>query len=174
MLFKLSIFTSLASIPLSSSSKIVTPVSRSGSSAYDANHSPAGSPVANSSVAGTVLTNATSPVYGGLGTWYGDTCGESGCWQNGACAFVDYVLPATIDGSTCVSEDIWNNGYHCGACVEIMYNGKKKIAMVRGSLLEYCPSEIRLITLLCAGHQQDRWKRNSSRHDARHVLSNCR
>jgi hypothetical protein len=102
--------------------------------------------------AAAVSTNATSSVYSGLGTWYGENCGESACWQNGACAFVDYVLPATIDGSTCVSEDIWNNGYHCGACVEIMYKGKKKIAMVRGSLLEYCPSEIRLITILCAGH----------------------
>ena len=143
MLSKLSIFASLASIAVSSSYKIATPVSASGSSAT---LSPAGSPIAVSSVAGTVLTNASSSVYSGLGTWYGGTCGESGCWQKGACAFVDYVLPATIDGSTCVAEEIWNNGYHCGACVEIMYNGKKKIAMVRGSLVEYCPSEIRLIT----------------------------
>ncbi|KAH8755936.1 RlpA-like double-psi beta-barrel-protein domain-containing protein-containing protein [Hyaloscypha finlandica] len=127
MLSKLSIFASLASIAVSSSYKIATPVSASGSSAT---LSPAGSPIAVSSVAGTVLTNASSSVYSGLGTWYGGTCGESGCWQKGACAFVDYVLPATIDGSTCVAEEIWNNGYHCGACVEIMYNGKKKIAMV--------------------------------------------
>jgi hypothetical protein len=56
--------------------------------------------------AAAVSTNATSSVYSGLGTWYGENCGESACWQNGACAFVDYVLPATIDGSTCVSEDI--------------------------------------------------------------------
>jgi hypothetical protein len=103
MLSKLSIFSSLASIAVSSSYKIATPVSASGSSATP---SPAGCPIAVSSVAGPVLTNASSSIYSGLGTWYGGTCGESGCWQKGACAFVDYVLPATIDGSTCVAEEI--------------------------------------------------------------------
>lgn len=69
-------------------------------------------------------------VFNGDTTWYGEDCGEESCWQGGACAFVDYTLPATIDGSTCVSEVIWNSSYHCGACVEITYQGKKKIAMI--------------------------------------------
>ncbi|CZT43679.1 uncharacterized protein RSE6_03750 [Rhynchosporium secalis] len=73
----------------------------------------------------------TSPVNIGLGTWYGESCGEMPCWQGGACAFVDYVLPPSIMGSTCISEQIWNNGYHCGGCVEISYKGgAKKIAMI--------------------------------------------
>jgi hypothetical protein len=79
-------------------------------------------------------TSASGEVYKGDTTWYGKTCGEEECWQGGACAFVDYTLPATIDGSTCVSEVIWNSSYHCGACVEITYQGKKKIAMVRKTL----------------------------------------
>lgn len=77
---------------------------------------------------------STGEVFNGDTTWYGKDCGEEECWQKGACAFVDYTLPATIDGSTCVSEAIWNSSYHCGACVEITYQGKKKIAMVRESL----------------------------------------
>lgn len=66
----------------------------------------------------------------GKGTWYGESCGEEACWQQGACAFTDYVLPSSIAGSTCVSEAIWNNGQDCGGCVSITYNGVKKIAMV--------------------------------------------
>ncbi|KAH0285036.1 barwin-like endoglucanase [Aureobasidium namibiae CBS 147.97] len=67
----------------------------------------------------------------GKGTWYGENCGEEACWQQGACAFTDYVLPSTIAGSTCVSETIWANGADCGGCVEISYKGgAKKIAMV--------------------------------------------
>ncbi|KAK8096824.1 uncharacterized protein PG998_005048 [Apiospora kogelbergensis] len=66
----------------------------------------------------------------GQGTWYGESCGEEPCWQKGPCAFVDYVLPSGIDGSTCVSETIWDNAYHCGGCVSITYQGKKKIAMI--------------------------------------------
>ncbi|KAK8063651.1 hypothetical protein PG996_008303 [Apiospora saccharicola] len=72
----------------------------------------------------------TSAAETGQGTWYGESCGEEGCWQNGPCAFVDYVLPSGIDGSTCVSETIWDNAYHCGGCVSITYKGKKKIAMI--------------------------------------------
>lgn len=79
-------------------------------------------------------TSDSGEVFNGDTTWYGKTCGEESCWQNGACAFVDYTLPAEIDGSTCVSEVIWNSSYHCGACVEITYQGKKKIAMVRKAL----------------------------------------
>lgn len=68
----------------------------------------------------------------GKGTWYGMSCGEEACWQQGACAFTDYVLPSSIAGSTCVSETIWNNGQNCGGCVSITYKGgAKKIAMVR-------------------------------------------
>ncbi|THV99408.1 barwin-like endoglucanase [Aureobasidium pullulans] len=67
----------------------------------------------------------------GKGTWYGMSCGEEACWQQGACAFTDYVLPSSIAGSTCVSETIWNNGQNCGGCVSITYKGgAKKIAMV--------------------------------------------
>ncbi|KAH7317926.1 RlpA-like double-psi beta-barrel-protein domain-containing protein-containing protein, partial [Rhexocercosporidium sp. MPI-PUGE-AT-0058] len=72
----------------------------------------------------------TSALMNGDGTWYGEDCGEEPCWQGGACAFVDYVLPASIAGSTCVSEVIWNSSYNCGGCVEITYKGKKKIAMI--------------------------------------------
>ncbi|EOA86747.1 carbohydrate-binding module family 63 protein [Exserohilum turcica Et28A] len=75
-------------------------------------------------------TAANGQIFKGDTTWYGESCGEEECWQKGACAFVDYTLPATIDGSTCVSEVIWNSSYHCGACVEITYQGKKKIAMI--------------------------------------------
>lgn len=73
---------------------------------------------------------AVKALQSGKGTWYGKSCGEEPCWQNGACAFVDYKLPATVAGSTCVSEVIWENGYHCGGCVAINYGGKRKIAMV--------------------------------------------
>lgn len=81
----------------------------------------------------STASSAYTQTFNGDLTWYGKDCGEESCWQGGACAFVDYVLPATIDGSTCVSEVIWNSSYHCGACVEIDYQGKKKIAMVRES-----------------------------------------
>ncbi|EMD68576.1 hypothetical protein GGP41_003211 [Bipolaris sorokiniana] len=78
----------------------------------------------------STASSAYTQTFNGDLTWYGKDCGEESCWQGGACAFVDYVLPATIDGSTCVSEVIWNSSYHCGACVEIDYQGKKKIAMI--------------------------------------------
>lgn len=126
--------TFATSVSVSLSTGLFTSVLASITSAAHVVSSPTtistSSATAVSSAAGAVSTEPTSSLLGGLGTWYGETCGESGCWENGPCSFVDYVLPATIDGSTCVSEDIWNNGYQCGACVEIMYKGKKKIAMV--------------------------------------------
>lgn len=67
----------------------------------------------------------------GLGTRYGDGCTEEDCWQSGACSFTDYVLPASVDGSTCVSEEIWNNGANCGGCISVSYKGKKITVMVR-------------------------------------------
>jgi hypothetical protein len=66
----------------------------------------------------------------GQGTRYGDGCTEEDCWQGGACSFTDYTLPASVDGSTCVSEDIWNDGYNCGGCIEVSYQGKKIVVMV--------------------------------------------
>lgn len=74
--------------------------------------------------------SATSEVFTGMGTRYGQ-CGEEDCWQSGACSFVDYTLPANIDGSTCVSTDIWNNGANCGGCISVTYKGKTIIVMVR-------------------------------------------
>ncbi|KAK3046255.1 hypothetical protein LTR09_012247 [Extremus antarcticus] len=66
----------------------------------------------------------------GQGTRYGDDSTEEDCWQGGACSFTHYELPASIDGSTCVSEDIWNDGYNCGGCIEVSYQGKKITVMV--------------------------------------------
>lgn len=66
----------------------------------------------------------------GLGTRYGDDCTEEDCWQGGACSFTDYILPSSIDGSTCVSEEIWNNGANCGGCISVSYKGKKITVMV--------------------------------------------
>lgn len=66
----------------------------------------------------------------GMGTRYGDGCTEEDCWQGGACSFTDYVLPSSVDGSTCVSEDIWQQGYNCGGCISVSYKGKKLTIMV--------------------------------------------
>jgi hypothetical protein len=66
----------------------------------------------------------------GMGTRYGLNCKEEDCWQQGACAFTDYTLPSTVDGSTCVSEDIWNSSEHCGGCISVAYKGKKIVVMV--------------------------------------------
>jgi len=67
----------------------------------------------------------------GLGTMYGSgECTEEDCWQGGACAFVDYTLPSGVDGSTCVSEDIWQDGYNCGGCISVTYKGKTLTVMV--------------------------------------------
>lgn len=66
----------------------------------------------------------------GRGTRYGDDCTEEDCWQNGACSFTDYKLPSSIDGSTCVSQDIWNKGANCGGCISVSYKGKKITVMV--------------------------------------------
>ncbi|KAM0235917.1 hypothetical protein ACHAP5_009515 [Fusarium lateritium] len=73
-----------------------------------------------------------NPTFTGLGTRYGDAdgCTEENCWQDGACSFVDYKLPAGIDGSTCVSEDIWENSANCGGCIEVTYKSKTLKIMV--------------------------------------------
>lgn len=66
----------------------------------------------------------------GLGTRYCPDGNEEDCWQDGACAFVDYDLPAGIDGSTCVSEEIWDSAAHCGQCISVTYKGKTLKVMV--------------------------------------------
>ncbi|KAK3677328.1 hypothetical protein LTR78_002866 [Recurvomyces mirabilis] len=66
----------------------------------------------------------------GQGTRYGAGCTEEDCWQGGACAFTDYTLPASVDGSTCVSEAIWNSSAQCGGCISVSYKGKKITVMV--------------------------------------------
>ncbi|KAM0717608.1 hypothetical protein Q7P37_007460 [Cladosporium fusiforme] len=66
----------------------------------------------------------------GLGTRYGKNCNEEDCWQNGACAFTDYTLPSAVDGSTCVSEDIWDSSAQCGGCISVSYKGKTIVVMV--------------------------------------------
>ena len=66
----------------------------------------------------------------GQGTRYGAGCTEEDCWQGGACAFTDYTLPASVDGSICVSEAIWNSSAQCGRCISVSYKGKKITVMV--------------------------------------------
>lgn len=73
---------------------------------------------------------ARSEVLWGVGTRYGGGCTEEDCWQKGACSFVDYELPAGIDGSTCVSDDIWDSGANCGGCISVTYKGKTLTIMV--------------------------------------------
>jgi hypothetical protein len=102
-----------------------------------ANSTAASSPAA-SGASGSLPPSADTTVYNGDGTWYGEDCGEEACWNGGACQFVNYTLPATIDGSTCVSEAIWNSSANCGGCVAITYQGKKKIAMVRPNQAHSC------------------------------------
>ncbi|KAG6030127.1 hypothetical protein E4U19_000650 [Claviceps sp. Clav32 group G5] len=72
------------------------------------------------------------PKFVGLGTRYGldYPCTEADCWQKGSCSFTDYKLPAGIDGTTCVSEEIWDNGAHCGGCISVTYKGKTLTIMV--------------------------------------------
>lgn len=80
----------------------------------------------------STVTNAAavSPVFTGLGTRYGDGCTEENCWQDGACSFVGYDLPPGIDGSTCVSDEIWNKGANCGGCIQVTYKSKTIKVMV--------------------------------------------
>jgi hypothetical protein len=68
----------------------------------------------------------------GKGTRYGDSdgCTEEDCWQSGACAFTSYTLPSNIDGSACVSEQIWDSSAHCGGCIKVTYKGKTLTIMV--------------------------------------------
>jgi hypothetical protein len=69
----------------------------------------------------------------GMGTRYGLDCTEEDCWQNGACAFTDYTLPSSVDGSTCVSEELWDSSAHCGGCISVSYKGKTITVMVSRS-----------------------------------------
>ncbi|KAI8671878.1 hypothetical protein NCS57_00664300 [Fusarium keratoplasticum] len=85
-------------------------------------------PTASSATASSAPSSeeaSTSEVFTGLGTRYGlsDGCTEEDCWQSGACSFVDYDLPSGLDGSTCVSDDIWDNGANCGGCISVTYKG---------------------------------------------------
>ncbi|KAJ4180967.1 hypothetical protein NW767_014273 [Fusarium falciforme] len=75
-------------------------------------------------------TTPASEIFWGTGTRYGSPCTEMDCWQNAACSFVGYDLPAGIDGSTCVSNDIWDNGGNCGGCIAVTYKGKTLKIMV--------------------------------------------
>jgi hypothetical protein len=87
---------------------------------------------ATSTVVNAAAVQGTSKVFTGLGTRYGDAdgCTEEDCWQNGACSFVGYDLPPGIDGTTCVSDEIWNNGANCGGCIQVDYKGKSLKIMV--------------------------------------------
>ncbi|KAG6183277.1 hypothetical protein E4U36_002787 [Claviceps purpurea] len=80
----------------------------------------------------TAAAAPAGPKFVGLGTRYGldYPCTEADCWQKGSCSFTDYKLPAGIDGTTCVSEEIWDNGAHCGGCISVTYKGKTLTIMV--------------------------------------------
>ncbi|KAK2038255.1 barwin-like endoglucanase [Colletotrichum somersetense] len=111
------------------------------SSLANAAESPAVTTSSNPSTAGAASTTtslaavaalqtSSSETFFGLGTRYGGSCTEEDCWQDAACSFVGYDLPAGIDGSTCVSDDIWNNGANCGGCISVTYQGKTLKIMV--------------------------------------------
>jgi hypothetical protein len=103
----------------------------------------------------------------GLGTRYGDDCTEENCWQSGACSFTDYTLPASVDGSTCVSEEIWNNGANCGGCISVSYKGKTITVMVSRPGL---PSGKWAALLRSEIGDQSHWRRQEpSRYDSRYV-----
>lgn len=123
--------------------------------------------LAAASTAANAAATSKNPVYTGLGTRYGDSdgCTEEDCWQKGACSFVGYDLPAGIDGSTCVSEDIWKDGANCGGCIQVSYKGKSLKIMV--SLSTYSVKILGCLTGL--GHQQDWWRQEPSRHDPFHL-----
>jgi hypothetical protein len=91
----------------------------------------------------------------GMGTRYGLDCTEEDCWQNGACAFTDYTLPSSVDGSTCVSEELWDSSAHCGGCISVSYKGKTITVMVRFCTpnQHFHPS---MLTNFETGHQQNR------------------
>ncbi|KAK2022068.1 barwin-like endoglucanase [Colletotrichum zoysiae] len=95
------------------------------------NPSTAGAASTTTSLAAVAaLQTSSSETFIGLGTRYGGSCTEEDCWQDAACSFVGYDLPAGIDGSTCVSDDIWNNGANCGGCISVTYQGKTLKIMV--------------------------------------------
>jgi hypothetical protein len=66
----------------------------------------------------------------GMGTRYGADCTEEDCWQSGACSFTDYVLPSSVDGSTCISDTVFGKGENCGGCISVTYKGKTITVMV--------------------------------------------
>ncbi|KAK1993139.1 barwin-like endoglucanase [Colletotrichum falcatum] len=95
------------------------------------NPSTAGAASTTTSLAAVAaLQTSSNETFIGLGTRYGGSCTEEDCWQDAACSFVGYNLPAGIDGSTCVSDDIWNNGANCGGCISVTYQGKTLKIMV--------------------------------------------
>lgn len=159
------------------------PASASSAAAAAAAASPA-SLVASASAPSAVPTSSGLDVTQyGLGTWYGGDCGEQDCWNGAACQFVDYDLPPGIDGTTCVSLDIWDTSYQCGGCVSVTYKGATKIAMVCQTFFisrstyvclvfvfffEVSPD---LINLHQLDYEPDRRQWNASRHDPRHVLT---
>jgi len=69
----------------------------------------------------------------GMGTRYGLDCTEEG-----ACAFTDYTLPSSVDGSTCVSEELWDSSAHCGGCISVSYKGKTITVMVCSLQIAIC------------------------------------
>ncbi|KAG6001965.1 hypothetical protein E4U21_003616 [Claviceps maximensis] len=89
-------------------------------------------PAAAPAAAAPAAAAAKSEKFVGMGTEYGldYPCTEYDCWQHGSCSFTDYTLPAGIDGTTCVSEVIWDNGAHCGGCISVSYKGKTIKVMV--------------------------------------------
>ncbi|KAL5596659.1 hypothetical protein BROUX41_006647 [Berkeleyomyces rouxiae] len=69
-------------------------------------------------------------VFYGIGSRLESDCKEKDCWDNGHCSFVDYDLPAGIDGTASVAGDIWNKGSNCGGCVEVKHEGQTYTLMV--------------------------------------------
>lgn len=128
--------SSTISIPLSSSSSSTTSVSATTLISQVQVASSTASATASvtlslSSTSSTASAATATETFWGVGTRYGDgTCTEEDCWQSGACSFVDYTIPSSIDGTTCVSDDIWNNGANCGGCISVTYKGKTITVMV--------------------------------------------
>ncbi|KKF94050.1 IgA FC receptor [Ceratocystis platani] len=59
-------------------------------------------------------------------------CQEKDCWNGGQCSFVDYDLPAGIDGTASIAGDIWNKGSNCGGCVAVKHEGQDYTLMITG------------------------------------------
>ncbi|KAL1888560.1 hypothetical protein Cpir12675_006124 [Ceratocystis pirilliformis] len=69
-------------------------------------------------------------VFYGEGSRMETDCGEKDCWNGGQCSFVDYDLPAGIDGTASIAGDIWNKGSNCGGCVAVKHEGQAYTLMV--------------------------------------------